>query len=100
MPLPRVRLTIRRLMVAVAVVAVLIAGGDLVRKAIIYNRLARAYAMPKYVSPPAEWPATRREALTRFNTAWEAYDVAMSRKYEYAACHPWLPVAPDPPEPE
>jgi hypothetical protein len=28
-----------------------------------------------------------------------AYHAAMARKYKYAANHPWLPVAPDPPEP-
>jgi hypothetical protein len=28
------------------------------------------------------------------------YHEAMSRKYEHAARYPWLPVAPDPPEPK
>ena len=29
-----------------------------------------------------------------------AYHAAMARKYRHAARHPWLPVGPDPPEPE
>src|SRR5437870_1763631 len=29
-----------------------------------------------------------------------AFHAEMSRKYSYAARHPWLPVEPDPPEPE
>jgi hypothetical protein len=28
------------------------------------------------------------------------YFAGLKRKYEYAASHPWLPVAPDPPEPD
>ncbi len=28
------------------------------------------------------------------------YHAAMARKYEHAAGYPWLPVEPDPPEPE
>jgi hypothetical protein len=29
-----------------------------------------------------------------------AHHAALARKYRYAASHPWLPVEPDPPEPE
>lgn len=36
-------------------------------------------------------------ALARRRTAYHA---AMARKYRRAARYPWLPVAPDPPEPE
>ena len=28
------------------------------------------------------------------------WSIAMQEKYEHAACYPWLPVAPDLPEPE
>src|SRR5580704_9650482 len=28
------------------------------------------------------------------------YHSRLKRKYEQAACHPWLPVEPDPPEPQ
>ncbi len=43
-----------------------------------------------------------RESQDR-QAAWAqklAYYVRLKHKYEYAARHPWLPVEPDPPEPE
>jgi hypothetical protein len=59
-------------------------------------------AEPPVKSPPvakraAMTPHVSKAAWYRDRTAWHA---AMRTKYEHAARYPWLPVAPDPPEPE
>jgi hypothetical protein len=40
----------------------------------------------------------RREGLSEEATA--SYHATLKRKYEHAALYPWLPVEPDPPEPQ
>lgn len=40
-----------------------------------------------------------RPGFSKFRRIYD-YEVAMRRKYERAARYPWLPVAPDPPEPK
>ncbi len=59
-------------------------------------------AEPPVKSPPvakraAMTPHVSKAAWYRDRTAWHA---AMKAKYEHAARYPWLPVAPDPPEPK
>jgi hypothetical protein len=101
MPLPRMRFTVRRLMVAVAVVAVAIAGIDLAHKAIGYRLAASRHAMIQHgLVLPESGPAELIERAKRHNDKLRAYHESLRRKYEFAASHPWLPVAPDPPEPE
>lgn len=87
MPHPRVRSTVRR-MIAVAIVAVLIAyarGRFLSR--MYFDRYLSHYQL-KY----------KEEAEGNIRRA--AYHDSLSEKYWYAARCPFLPVAPDPPEPE
>ena len=80
------RLTTRRLMVLVAVAAILAAGaveGE--------RRRARFHELAVYYS----W------RLLRSSTARHgAYFAMMRQKYLRAARYPWLPVPPDPPPPE
>lgn len=44
--------------------------------------------------------ATEADSDAEHLEKWSAYDAAMKRKYERAARSPWLPVLPDPPPPE
>jgi hypothetical protein len=114
MSLPRVRFTVRRMMVAVAIVALLIYGCMVRRHRLSLAALCQiadrgvrhtgaSYRLEDGIETlrtvktgapaltPAEVEGRRRRA---------AYWVALGRKYERAALIPWLPVAPDPPEPE
>jgi hypothetical protein len=102
MRLPRVRVTIRRVMVAIAVMAVVF--GVWVRRKQFLDR-ARYYADAS-LSPISDPPPPGDDALQE----WESEQARqrervehferLGLKYERAARYPWLPVAPDPPEPE
>jgi hypothetical protein len=113
MQIPRARFTVRRMMVAVAIVGVLLAVGELMRRRAVYLDRAERYqsmAKPRFGwTPPfdaneaevrkaiAEFRATREADLNRPEVQrW----LRLARKYDHAARYPWLPVAPDPPEPE
>jgi hypothetical protein len=85
----RPRLTIRRLMVAVAIAGVLIAGWVEVGR-----RCVRSLAIADHHS----WGADSAIGfISRGKIAWHG---EMQAKYERAARYPWLPVSPDPPEPK
>jgi hypothetical protein len=91
--MPRFRFTVRRMMVAVAVVAVLLAMA-----VTLSHRRSRFESLRDYHASraPYVW-------LGPMGTLWERqgeWHWAMKRKYERAARYPWLPVAPDPPEPK
>jgi hypothetical protein len=109
MRLPRVRFTVRRMMVSVAVASSCVAaylvatrGGEFREEAIEYLQREQFRVKAEHyghrladlsdikVIPGHPDPLHRRR---------EYYD-QMRKKYERAARYPWLPVAPDPPEPE
>ena len=126
MRLIRPRFTVRRLMVAVAIVAFALGGLESLRRyrAMValsesYSQTARMYSAtvalvlgdascwdripsekkkipdpyPFYTLDDAAHHARNsREKARRYR--------ALAAKYERAARHPWLPIAPDPPEPE
>ena len=48
----------------------------------------------------SDWDLEKRSAILRARGRLRAHHIAMRLKYERAARYPWLPVAPDPPEPE
>ena len=83
----RPRLTVRGLMVAVAIVG-LMSGGRiwLIRRAAAFRDRVVMVKMS----------FARSEGFTRARSEWL---LEMWAKYERAARSPWLPVAPDPPEP-
>ena len=63
----------------------------------------------RHVTPFRPWlePAPLTAEEDQVISAWRqsnkrrlAYHVAMYQKYEQAAARPWLPIAPDPPEPK
>jgi hypothetical protein len=102
MRLTRPSLTIRHLMTATLVVAVGLGLASWINRRSADFRLVAArhrqgYAdqapvpSPYHVGPLVPRPVTQ---------ARQAYHWAMYTKYDQAARQSWLPVAPDPPEPE
>ena len=86
MPLPRVRFTVRWMMVAVVIVAVISA---VLARAARFRELAHYHGTKvAFVSPPS--PLVTKTL----------YHLKMVEKYLFHARYPFLPVAPDPPEPE
>ena len=121
MRLPRVRFTVRGMMILVAVVALpiwyfgptfLARREHAVLWARIHSRLEqdRAQDIGAYqktmlqlkrrglkLSPGSD---KRERAFSDLALARTRHHAAMTKKYERAARYPWLPVDPDPPEPE
>jgi hypothetical protein len=87
MRLPRI--TTRRWMITVAVVALLL---YLERRRRSFESLA-AFRLWPGVASTRHNPNLRLKKITLWH--WD-----LARKYRYAAQYPWLPVEPDPPEPE
>ncbi len=117
MRMPRFRFTVRRMMFAVAIMAVFLAALS------PFWRYARFVASRDYHGSRIVSRTIRQDGATllvsRQNIIIYKYDAIgptsqqsqrqqaeqhwrseMYQKYERAARHPWLPVAPDPPEPE
>jgi hypothetical protein len=104
------RFTVRLLMVVVAIAGVVVGSITMWNRSVHYkeqylqNRYMRAVydrqdlyfadgtlAYPK----PKLWASD----AARYKRLFDYFD-SLSRKYERAAKFPWLPVAPDPPEPQ
>jgi len=120
------RLTTRRLMVLVALAGVSLGTGLEVsrrlRRSIHYaqleiealgettlglqqarlmaNSIDRTAFTPSLSSSRAELSVRSWHRHADRNRARAAWANAMRRKYRFAAFYPWLPVAPDPPEPK
>jgi hypothetical protein len=116
MGLPGARSTVRRLMIAAAVAAVLAAGYAYAEKRWLdwraenrrlaglsasFRKLAEYHSMmcDNTVRKVANWHGGiyHHSALP---TPLGEYHRTLSEKYRSAAERPWLPVTPDPPEPE
>jgi hypothetical protein len=97
MRLPRVRFTVRRMMVAVAVVAVATFAFRLLWLSEAYRRRAQEYSWSVFgameYSPHDAQGTARRERLINHYRS-------LAEKYAHAANRPWLPVEPDPTEPK
>lgn len=102
MKLPRCRLTVRRMIAVVAIIALIIGVATYLMRADHYRRRARHHALMERSSVIAvvdgAKPAEQQE-LDELNRAWTAHHGSLRRKYEAAATRPWAYVAPDPPEP-
>jgi hypothetical protein len=94
MRLPRPRFTVRRLMVAVAVVGLMFGfGAWLARRSAEFQKKSDSYlGTVRVMYSIGRW---KPRGFDRNSWAW-----GMAQKYHDAARHPWLPVAPDPPEPK
>jgi hypothetical protein len=128
MRLPHLRFTVRRLMVAVAIIAILIGVGLQIRQTIRFSRLAARYAEdglfwrsqernhralgekmrtasvdPEQGSGAAEfWRPYIEYQAERVEKikALADFHARMKTKYEAAARRPWFSVEPDPPRPD
>jgi hypothetical protein len=103
------RMTTRRWMAAVAVVAFAIAAGQMWRRSIEYAGRARRYAMTERYLRETEAIVSKIKPSDRPFGAHTprvglpvmiAHFADLRRKYEHAARYPWVPVEPDPPAPE
>jgi hypothetical protein len=109
MRMPRFRFTVRRMMVAVAIVGACVWGVRMLQMSRAYGKKAERFAsnaMDRIPGFNGEWPKTP-EGEAKLRRTWdlwkqemEDHNAAMAAKYRRAARYPWLPVAPDPPEPE
>ena len=115
MRLPRVRFTVRRMMVAVAVFGLLF-GAGVTRQRWAYNRSMVNYHANEerrmrlllsggWITETDE-AGTRKKLRVGRNIEREPvqqrlmYHILMGDRYQRAARRPWLAVAPDPPEPK
>jgi len=89
------RLTIRWMVLVVAVVG--LACGMLVRSARHRDKALR-YTLSDYVVVQGYYPE-RTPSLERRVGQLSAHYSVLAAKYERLARYPWLPVPPDPPEP-
>jgi hypothetical protein len=109
MRLPRLRFTIRRMMVVVAILAVIIGGTQLwlrMRAARerekAYRYMARYHAMHEraVVIAVRQGSATAGpDELARLNQEWSDYHATMKLKYERALANPGVAIPLDPPHP-
>jgi hypothetical protein len=102
------RMTTRRWMSAVAVVA-MITGGvvECQHRRTRFHQLAAHYARRElqysvfsYSGPGGEHRRKRWEVHLRWTAAYRAHCAKMRAKYQRAEKYPWLPVEPDPPPPK
>jgi hypothetical protein len=105
------RMTTRRWMVAVAVVALSIATERMRRESARYRELAERHAKIERacrknanllpLMKPSDWESLCGQMALGLSRSPEraVYHAGLRRKYERASRYPWLPVEPDPPEP-
>jgi hypothetical protein len=118
--MPRLRFTVRRMLIAVAIVAILCGGGVQIRRAIAFSQLASSHtSFGLFWHSQEQWHRqfarsileSDRPRLSENDAAEQTeqaekskvladYHAAMKAKYEAAARRPWLSVEPDPPRPE
>ncbi len=86
------RFTVLRLLVAVAIIGS--ALGITIQRSERFRWIAAGHRGAVPMLPPIK-------PIGMPDKDWRLFEwhQSMARKYEYAARHPWLPVAPDPPEP-
>jgi hypothetical protein len=92
---PRVRMTMRGLMFAVAIVAIVLGVGlvkkrrdERLQRLTFYSGLEHKYVARAQSIAPGKPSHQAQERLNFFR--------AMRRKWEWAASHPWESVEPDP----
>jgi hypothetical protein len=99
MRLPRVRFTVRRMMAAMAIAGALLGAEIMRERRERFAELARVFGGTAWSARRAAEnpPGTHGDPVTMRSIA--EYADALQMKYARASRYPWLPVAPDPPEP-
>jgi hypothetical protein len=113
MHLPRPRVSLRWLMVAVAIVALVLGVGTmgwrylaLRTKADFHERMEREQAEKQRAIEDLALAANSPEVAARMradkavHAKIENYHSRLKAKYRELASRPWLPIEPDPPEPD
>jgi hypothetical protein len=116
MRLPRIRFTIKWMMIAVACMAFLTVGGQTVWRWLDYRGQYRQYAEFERISREQslhpqvgvcalmEYDEDTLRSLgaasARYSRQLADHYLQLSEKYALAMSRPWLPVTPDPPTPE
>jgi hypothetical protein len=97
------RFTVRRLMIAVAIIGLALALAVMLKRSGEFRALAEKQAYYEAGSlayaDDARGEGGDPQRVAR-GEQMAAYHRALKAKYERAARYPWLPVEPDPPEPE
>jgi hypothetical protein len=97
------RLTVRRLMVGVAIIGLVLAMAVMVRRSGEFREMAEQQA--EYEAGSLAYADDARgergdpQRVVR-GEQMAAYHRALKAKYARLARYPWLPVEPDPPEPD
>ena len=104
MRLPRVRFTVRRMMIAVAIAGALLGllayARGLQDRSADYQRLATEHQFQSFLlTGYMVTNGTNNETSRKFDSELRSHHDRIRFKYERAARYPWLPVDPDPPEP-
>jgi hypothetical protein len=113
MRLPRVRITVQRLMVAVAVMGMVLSLAHWFESRAAWLRACRDFHAGRWsltivqprgedgrISGPLQVTEYGGRPVGGLRARRELWNYQMFQKYKQAAEHPWLPVEPDPPEPE
>ena len=103
MKLPRPHITVRRLMILVAIVALTTAALVQVAEPLCERRATEFAELERYHRGGRwQWDRRIKQGLHSLpvTTQVRSHHVAMAAKYEWALRYPWLPVWPDPPEPK
>jgi hypothetical protein len=102
MRLPRLRFTVRRMMIGVVVGGIMLGLATWFERRAVSFRQAEARHYQKWLDlapvPAPDHPGPLQPA--RWTDARRDYEWAMVDKYHSAARSPWFPIAPDPPEPK
>jgi hypothetical protein len=94
-------MTTRRWMIAVAVVGLILGGSAMVERVVRFHRLAYWYRIAEEINRGDRVVLPGGISVQSGGSKPLAgYYAGLWRKYEHAARYPWLPVEPDPPEPE
>jgi hypothetical protein len=100
MRLPRFRFTIRRMMIVVAVVAILFWAIWLGARIHAFRWMAKYHEARRWtqvIDTTSRGIDSRGEVISSERDRWHA---ALAAKYDHAARYPWLSVEPDPIEPK
>ena len=97
MRMPRFRFTLRRGMIAVAVIGV---AASLYERHVRFARLAAYHRDKAIVGRPFLIATYLQSGTAGIPSPYHERHDSLAEKYERAARYPWLPVAPDPPKPE
>jgi hypothetical protein len=108
MRVPRVRFTVRRLMASAAIVGIVIGGvlkvPEWLERSREYQRRNWDFSEIRNALPTASIPAgiapEDLKAYRLYQDRRREWADRMVWKYARASRYPWLPVAPDPPEPK